>query len=264
MLHRSLSHQCLTCGWDSLCANAAASAMGKWCSCSMDFATFTSRPNCAIRCISTRRTSGFMPETSSQTGLERILPLKQHLRQGRYGALLSEGPGVRLSIRYPLSIATVIARKDKGQALSVRLTAKYGIEAPDPRRMVKGDRITLQWCADQQYYAVAEDRAEGELYRELRSELEGLASVSDQSHGRVVIVVTGSQARALLAKGSGVDFHRREFPINSAVPTQMAHIGVHVAAPAEDAFELSMFRGFSEHFWEWLTEQAQEFGYQVV
>ena len=205
-----------------------------------------------------------MPEPSLQPGLERILPLKQHLRQGRYGALLREGPGVRLLIRYPLSIATVIARKDKGQALSARLAAKYGIEAPNPRQMVKGDRITLQWCADQQYYAVADDRGEGELLAELRSELEGLASVSDQSHGRVVIVVTGSQARALLAKGSGVDFHRREFPVNSAVPTQMAHVGVHVAAPAEDTFELSMFRGFSEHFWEWLTEQAQEFGYEVA
>jgi heterotetrameric sarcosine oxidase gamma subunit len=44
----------------------------------------------------------------------------------------------------------------------------------------------------------------------------------------------------------------------------MAHVGVHVAAPAEDTFELSLFRGFSEHFWEWLTEQAQEFGYEVV
>ena len=30
-----------------------------------------------------------------------------------------------------------------------------------------------------------------------------------------------------------------------------------------DAFELSVFRGFSENFWEWLTEQAEEFGYMV-
>jgi sarcosine oxidase gamma subunit len=25
-----------------------------------------------------------------------------------------------------------------------------------------------------------------------------------------------------------------------------------------------MFRGFSEHFWEWLTEQAEEFGYNTI
>jgi sarcosine oxidase gamma subunit len=29
-------------------------------------------------------------------------------------------------------------------------------------------------------------------------------------------------------------------------------------------FELSLFRGFSENFWEWLTEQAEEFGYMTV
>jgi methylglutamate dehydrogenase subunit D len=205
-----------------------------------------------------------MPESASLAALERFLPLKQHLRQGRYGALTHEGPGVRLSIRHPLSIVTIIARKDKGPALSARLEAKYGLQAPNPRRMVSGNKITLQWAADQQYYAVVEDRAEGELYAELRSELEGLASVSDQSHGRVVIGVVGPAARAVLAKGSGVDFHPREFPVNSAVPTQMAHIGVHVAATGEDAFELSLFRGFSDHFWEWLAEQAQEFGYEVV
>jgi sarcosine oxidase gamma subunit len=39
---------------------------------------------------------------------------------------------------------------------------------------------------------------------------------------------------------------------------------VHVSATGEDAFELSLFRGFSEHFWEWLTEQALEFGYEVI
>jgi sarcosine oxidase gamma subunit len=30
-----------------------------------------------------------------------------------------------------------------------------------------------------------------------------------------------------------------------------------------DDFELSLFRGFSESFWEWLTEQSAEFGYLV-
>jgi sarcosine oxidase subunit gamma len=45
--------------------------------------------------------------------------------------------------------------------------------------------------------------------------------------------------------------------------TQIAHVGVHLAQVGPDAFELSVFRGFAESFWEWLTEQAEEFGYQV-
>jgi methylglutamate dehydrogenase subunit D len=31
-----------------------------------------------------------------------------------------------------------------------------------------------------------------------------------------------------------------------------------------DSFELSIFRGFAESFWEWLTTQSEEFGYQVT
>ena len=45
--------------------------------------------------------------------------------------------------------------------------------------------------------------------------------------------------------------------------TQMAYVGVHLAQVGPDEFELSVFRGFSESFWEWLTEQSAEFGYLV-
>jgi sarcosine oxidase subunit gamma len=205
-----------------------------------------------------------MPETPSQTEHERLLALKHHLRQGRYGAPLPDGPGVRLAVRHPLSIATIIARKDQEVAMSAALEARYGTAAPQPRRMAHGQGLIVQWCGDQQYYAIAEGRPEGALTLELKSSLEGLASVSDQSHGRVVIRLSGERTREVLAKGSPVDFHRREFPVNASVPTQMAHVGVHVSRPEEEVFELSLFRGFSEHFWEWLTEQAQEFGYEVV
>ncbi len=44
----------------------------------------------------------------------------------------------------------------------------------------------------------------------------------------------------------------------------MAHVGVHIAQVGNDQFELSLFRGFAESFWEWLTEMASEFGYEVV
>ncbi len=56
---------------------------------------------------------------------------------------------------------------------------------------------------------------------------------------------------------------RANFRSGQCALTQMAHVGVHLTRVGEDAFELSVFRGFSESFWEWLTEQAEEFGYQV-
>jgi sarcosine oxidase subunit gamma len=44
----------------------------------------------------------------------------------------------------------------------------------------------------------------------------------------------------------------------------MAHVGVHLTRVDEDTFELSLFRGFAESFWEWLTLMSEEFGYQVT
>ncbi|MDP9138167.1 MAG: sarcosine oxidase subunit gamma, partial [Pseudomonadota bacterium] len=134
---------------------------------------------------------------------------------------------------------------------------------PSPISKRYSNQLTFQWCGDQQYYAVAEGMGEGALYRELKAALGGMASISDQSHGRVVIRIAGPKARSVLAKGSPVDWHPRVFPVGAVAATQMAHIGVHAARVAEDRYEVSLFRGFSESFWEWLTLQAQEFGYEV-
>jgi heterotetrameric sarcosine oxidase gamma subunit len=194
----------------------------------------------------------------------RQLPLKALLRQGRYGAEHADGPGVQLSVRHPLSIATVIARKGKADSLSAELEGKFGIPLPAPRFMAAGPTLALQWCGAEQYFALSESFGEGELFRTLAKELDGLASVSDQSHGRVVIGISGRKARNVLAKGSPVDFHPRVFPLNGTAMTQMAHVGVHVSRNGDNAFEISLFRGFSENFWEWLTVQSEEFGFEIV
>lgn len=179
---------------------------------------------------------------------DRGSPLADIAVQGRFGA--DKGtPGVSLSVRHPASIVTIIARNDKSQALKLTLDRMQG--------------CTVQWAGADQYYAVADGLKEGELYSELKSRLNVLASVSDQSHGRVILRITGPKARNVLAKGTPVDLHRDEFPVGKSAVTQMAHVGVHLTRTGEDAFELSVFRGFAESFWEWLTEQSEEFGYQV-
>lgn len=189
-----------------------------------------------------------MPETSAMTErtFTRISPLQDVALQGRFGAGRG-APGVSFSVRHPMSIITVIARAGQGEATAAALK---GYDA--------------QWAGPDQYFVLAQGRGEGALYRELKAKLSGLASVSDQSHGRVIIRLSGPRARAVLAKGTPVDLHPDAFPVGKSALTQMAHVGVHLTRVAEDTYDLSVFRGFSESFWEWITEQAEEFGYQVV
>lgn len=176
-----------------------------------------------------------MPEN-----FQRVSPLADIAIQGRFGA--DHGaPGVTLSVRHPVLMATVIARKGKAKALGEAL---------------KNWRV--QWAGSELYFVL--DRP----FDEVRKKLDGLASCSDQSHGRVIIRIEGPKARQVLCKGTPVDLHEGAFEIGKSALTQMAHVGVHLTRVERDAFELSVFRGFSESFWEWLTEQSEEFGYQVI
>ncbi len=202
-----------------------------------------------------------MPKVSSV--IQRVSPLADIAVQGRFGA--DKGaPGVTLSVRHPMSIVTIIARKGQSSALGKAIEAAYKCALPGIGESTGKNAIAFHWCGADQYYAIAEGKAEGELYRDLKARLEGLASCSDQSHGRVILRIAGPKARALIAKGTPVDLHTSVFGPGKSAVTQMAHVGVHLVQTGKDEFELSMFRGFSESFWEWLTEQAEEYGYQVL
>jgi methylglutamate dehydrogenase subunit D len=187
-----------------------------------------------------------MPER--QTHL-RSSPLAGVAQPGRYGAH-REMPGIRFSVVHPASIVTVIARLGCAEPLEAALA------------QIKNSRI--HWAGFEQYYVISTGRPDGALYSELSERLNSIATVSDQSHGRIIIRIAGAKVRETLAKGTPVDLHPDEFPIGKSAVTQMSHVGVHLTRTGDDTFELSVFRGFAESFWEWLTQQAGEFGYWVV
>lgn len=202
-----------------------------------------------------------MPKAPAQPTRRSALHLT--LRHGHHGADRPGGPGVVFSLRHPVSIVTVMARKGKAPGLSEAMEGQFGLACPPPGHSAANGTLALHWCGFEQWYAVAEGFADGALYGELRETLSGLASVSDQSHGRVIFCIAGPRARDVLAKGTPVDLHPRAFGPGRSAVTQMAHVGVHIAQVGPDAFELSLFRGFAESFWEWLTEMSGEFGYEV-
>lgn len=173
----------------------------------------------------------------------RALPFRTRARPGRFGNF-SGTAGVTLSIVHPVVLASVIARKGKG-----------GIVA-DALKAIKNASVI--WAGPDQYFV------EGAAAAELKNKLGPNASVIDQSHGRVILRVSGPKSRAVLAKGTPVDLHTDQFPVGKSAMTQMAHVGVHITRTGQDEFTLSVFRGFSESFWEWLEMSAAEFGLQVV
>ena len=142
----------------------------------------------------------------------RISPLDHVIRRGRFGADHEGGPGVTFALRHPVSICTVIARKGKANALSTALSSGFGFAAPAAGRSANARGGTsIHWCGPEQWYVVREDVRDGALYQDLVAKLGNTASVSDQSHGRLIISVSGPNVRDVLAKGTPVDFHPKVF-----------------------------------------------------
>jgi methylglutamate dehydrogenase subunit D len=189
-----------------------------------------------------------MPRPADDTKV-RTSALAAIAQPGRFGA--SKGtPGIELSVRHPASIVSVISRRGQFKELTKVLDERKDCE--------------VYWAGFEQFYVIKDERAKDELYQALKQELGAVASVIDQSHGRVIIRISGSKARAVLAKGTPVDLHADKFPVGQCAVTQMAHVGAHLVRTGANSFELSVFRGFAVSFWEWLTTQSEEFGYRVT
>ncbi|MCM2441701.1 sarcosine oxidase subunit gamma [Agrobacterium vitis] len=83
--------------------------------------------------------------------------------------------------------------------------------------------------------------------------------VVDQSHGRVLIRISGAPVRHVLAKGTALDLHPDYFAIGAATTTLIGHIAVNLCRTDEDQFELLVLRGFAESLWDDLLGMAREF-----
>ena len=160
-----------------------------------------------------------MPEN-----FQRASPLADIAIQGRFGA--DHGaPGVALLVRHPVLISMVIARKGKAKALADALENWPG--------------ATVQWAGAEQYFILDKP------IDEVRKKLEGLASCSDQSHGRVIIRIEGPKVRQVLCNGTPLICRASEFEIGRSALTQWPMVAASHACGA-GCFELSVFRGFSK------------------
>ena len=173
-------------------------------------------------------------------------------------------PGIILSERKGLALATVLARKGQASALVQRVREMYSVVLPTiPQRAASGN-VAFVWSGPDHWLAVAEAESGREFENALRQVFSDMASVSDQSDGRAVIRVSGARARDLLAKGIPLDLHPREFKPGSAALTIAGHIGVQIwQLDNAPTYEIAMFRGFAESFWRWLVDAAAEFGVSV-
>jgi sarcosine oxidase subunit gamma len=207
-----------------------------------------------IRCSSIRKERASVPELPRRSPLDGALP------ESSRGAGPPDAPGVVIAERRGLSLVQVVARRGQGPAVIERL----GLD-PALGQASETPAGTALWLAPGAWLVVATDRAEGAAaYESLRAQLQDLAAVMDQSHGRAVLRLAGHHARDVLAKGCRLDLHPRVFRPKMCAQTAIAQIGVLLHQIDErPAYDLYVFAGYAVSFLEWLTTSAAEFGYRL-
>lgn len=112
------------------------------------------------------------------------------------------------------------------------------------------EESALRPSGHRQWYVAGDRPLAAYALRDLAATLPVGVYLSDQSHGRVRIRVSGNGAAELLGKGTAVDLHPTAFPVGEATATLFGHISVHLARTGETEFELTVLRSFAETLYD--------------
>ena len=177
------------------------------------------------------------------------------LPAGRHG--VAQGPaGVSIALVEGISLVAIAARKGQEAALTAAVERAYGLTLPRTPHRVGGARKAFIWAGPEQWLAIGTPGFETAL----AGDVDGLASVVDQSDGRVVLRISGPRVRDALAKGLAIDLHPRAFAPGQTAISQIAHIGIQIWQITDDAYEIAAFRGFAGTLLHALLEMSAEYG----
>ena len=167
--------------------------------------------------------------------------------------------GVKFVDRRGLALGQVFARRGKEKALAKALHLPL-----TPGRSAVHEEYVALPLAPGQWMLMAEGGADGAFCRAIAERMGALGYVSEQSHSRVVLRVGGERARELLGKGCRLDLHPRVMQPGACATTVMAQVGV-LLHQVDDvpSYDLLVYSGFAQCFWEWLEETAATIGFEA-
>lgn len=191
-------------------------------------------------------------------------PLDGVAATGRLGRTIGIA-GVRIrEIKNTAGLA-IVARKGRSADVAAVLSRHVGSTVIDAAKRASGNGLAISGTGPGQWLAMAEPTAAGTLLDALRGALDGLAAVTDQGDGRVILEVSGSRARDALAKGIAVDLDPAAFKVEDLAQTSASHIGLQIALiDASPTFEIISGRSTAGSLWAWLTASAAEYGIDVA
>lgn len=160
--------------------------------------------------------------------------------------------GVIVEERHGLAIATVMARKGQSEALAAAVREQFDIALPQGPHCGHSDALTFLGTGPGRWLAI-HSAPQPKFFDGFSQQLEGLASVVDQSSALGVLRLSGDRLLEVLAKGIAIDLAATAFPAGHVAVTQVAHIGVTLWKVDDAAsFDIAVARSYAGSFAHWL------------
>lgn len=185
------------------------------------------------------------------------------LQPGDHGANRFDGPGIHLTERTPFSVVQLEARADAIPALAEALTSATGT-APSltPNQSNGTGRPRILGTGTGRWLVVEPEHRDLATY--LRASVPENAAVTDLSHARTILRLSGRDARTLLAKGCAIDMHPSAFLVDTSRMTGLFHAPALIdCRSAEPVYDLYVHRSYAVHLFECLLDGALEYGCSI-
>ena len=147
------------------------------------------------------------------------------------------------------------------------VSAALGLEpVVEPLTAARKRDVSILWLGPDEWLVVVPDRRIERIRRALRDALDGQhAAVTDVSHSRTILALSGPDAHAVLAKGCPLDFHPRAFGPGRCAQSRLARCQALIhQTSAAPAFEIYVHRSFAHYAWTWLEDAGREFGVRIA
>lgn len=164
-----------------------------------------------------------MVDLIAKTACEGLLPLTKGT--------------VTLSEITAVNVTSVAAYKGCAKAASDALEASDGLALPAPNRSTGNAKLRAIWVGPDQAFLIG---------AALKADLEGVASVTDQSDAWAIVKLSGAHAVDVLARLTPIDVRPSVFKRGHTAKTDLMHMMASITKTGPDTFEIMVFRSMAK------------------
>ena len=193
--------------------------------------------------------------------VEQQSPLEPVWKPGAYGKVLG-GAGVALEETRPGSIVQAAAFPGEERALIATIRDVTGLGLPDGAGGgVVAEGKSAFGIAPGRFLVVDQNEGLGTMLK--AAVLASTGTITDLSHGRTAIRISGPKSEWVLAKFFAIDFALPAFPEGAGRSTAHHDIFAQIQRTGPQQFDVYVFRSFARSFWTALCHASEEVGYEV-